>query len=179
MRLREISQYLSQVVAGKLPMNQAGQLFLFCTSGDSLRTNSSMTQFPSAAGDHIPVTGDLQPDARPGKLPRACGCKSRKLPRGAVVQYPVRAGAEPRRGVGGGGGGLVKKSLRLGVPHPISAPGRLPKTVFWSIFRVSSAWSRFCAFLRRNGTGLMLLMLAGRRAWRHCRGSPKAYICLF
>ena len=58
----------------------------------------------------------------------------------AVVQYPVRAGAEPW-----GGGGLVQKSrLRLGVPHPISAPGRLPKTVFLSIFGVLGVVSFLC-----------------------------------
>ena len=45
----------------------------------------------------------------------------------------------------GGAGGLVKKSrLRLGFPHPISIPGRLPKTVFWSILRVLGVVSFLC-----------------------------------
>ena len=58
----------------------------------------------------------------------------------------------------GGGGGRVKNR----------GSGSASPTQFRPAFLGASAWSRFCAFLRRNGTGLMPLMLAGWGAWRCC-----------
>ena len=57
MRLREISQYLSQVVAGKLPMNQA-------TCWGLSTRDCELSSLP--AGNHIPTAGDFQSDAGSG-----------------------------------------------------------------------------------------------------------------
>lgn len=58
MRLREISQYLSQVVAGKLPMNQAA------SGAGSTRTSMSVcVDGGLLPGNHLPIARDLQSDA--------------------------------------------------------------------------------------------------------------------
>ena len=93
----------------------------------------------------------------------AFGGLSRKLPLESFRLIPRQRWGGAMGGCGGGRGWSKNPDIFAASPGEFGAQGGCPKRFFGAFFG-SSAWTRFYASPRRSGTGLMLLMLAGRRA---------------